>query len=102
MKSFDGLRRDYFVSFMLCSIQGFTTQEGEKSLAGLDEDCLLEDTEPPRREPVSSRFIRCLNDLYVLVQFARTYLQSQLIAAADILQDVCQITQCIFIHLVFH
>lgn len=63
------------------------TQESDKGLGGGDEESLL-DGAAPRKDVVTSRFIRCLNDLYVLVQFVRSYLQSQLITAADILQDV--------------
>lgn len=68
---------------------GFITQESERSLSGIDDDILL-DGNIPRKE-VTSRFIRCLNDLYVLVQFVRSYLQSQLITACDILHDVCSL-----------
>jgi len=70
---------------MHCS--GFLSQGPDGNSSTNDETC-VNGNDSPKKEVVTSRFIRCLNDLYVLVQFVRSYLQSQLISAADFLHDV--------------
>ncbi|CAL8115150.1 unnamed protein product [Orchesella dallaii] len=66
---------------------GFLSQGVEGSTTVIEETT-VNGNNPPRKEVVTSRFIRCLNDLYALVQFVRSYLQSQLISASDFLHDI--------------
>ena len=80
--------------FKLVILAGLLWEQGSKPRAstsgtnGEEDNCWLNPRNNVKTSHISSEYIQCLDHLPKLSQFVRTYLQAQLIAAANHLHRV--------------